>query len=87
MSHPVADVFKEELEERLFNHFHVFKEGPCHEVDWSADDHELFAHNYLSWSKFWKDSFVKLIACTITKSFSTNNKGFSTNNKGLENCI
>ena len=46
-THPVADLFKQELEEDLEWHFHVFKEGPCYEPNWCADDEELFAYRSL----------------------------------------
>jgi hypothetical protein len=46
-SHPLADVFKKELEEELEDHYRVLREGPGGEANWCADDNELFAYEHL----------------------------------------
>jgi hypothetical protein len=73
MSHPVADVFKKELEEELDDHYRILREGPCYEENWCADDDELFGYQYLSrklsdngkekqmWKLHFKDPFMKQI--------------------------
>ena len=46
-SHPVADLFKKELEEELSEHYRILKEGPCYEPNWCADDDFLFGYETL----------------------------------------
>ena len=47
MSHPIADLFKNELEEELEDHYRILKEGPGNEPNWCEDDDELFAYRFL----------------------------------------
>ena len=46
-SHPVADLFKKELEEELEDHYRILREGPGGETNWCADDDDLFAFEHL----------------------------------------
>ena len=46
-SHPVADLFKQELEEELEDHYRILREGPDGETNWCADDDDLFAYEHL----------------------------------------
>ena len=51
-THPVAYLFKTELEDDLHYHFCVMAEGPSYEPNWCPDDHELFAKNYIIYKNF-----------------------------------
>ena len=46
-THPVADLFKKELEEELNDHYRILQEGPGLEPNWCEDDEFLFAYEYL----------------------------------------
>ena len=46
-SHPIADLFKQELEEELEDHYRILREGPDGETNWCADDDYLFACEHL----------------------------------------
>jgi len=46
-SHPVADLFKKELEEELTEHFMILEEGPSYEPNWCDDDAVLFGFEAL----------------------------------------
>ena len=46
-SHPLADLFKKELDDELGDHYRILREGPAAEANWCADDNELFAYEHL----------------------------------------
>ena len=49
MSHPLADVFKKELEEDLELHFHIYDESRSNDSYWiSEDEGAMFAYHVLS---------------------------------------
>lgn len=49
-SHPIADLFKKELEEELEDHYRILGSGPSYETNWCSDDDNLFAYQHL-WRK------------------------------------
>ena len=56
MTHPLADAFKQELEDDLDLHFRVYDKGLRNQPIWCSDDDELFAWAYLWYHKpFWRN--------------------------------
>ena len=46
-THQVSDLFKQELEEELSNHYRIHEEGPGYEPNWCEDDDFLFGYEAL----------------------------------------
>ena len=66
-SHPLADLFKKELEEELEDHFRILKEGPGLELNWCADDEWSFAHEYFR-LKLYSDGWYLANEAELKKS-------------------
>ena len=47
ISHPVAELFKKELEEELSEHYRIREEGPPYNFNWSHDDDLLVGYRTL----------------------------------------